>query len=193
MFDVDEFVAQCRAALAETQPALAVKELVDRAVSDPGAIDAAIGPATAGGLRCLHQSADLTVMQLVWPPRVSLFPHDHRMWAANGIYRGAEDNVFFRRDGATIDRVGAKRLDAGDVGLLGADVIHMVTNPHGTYTAAIHVYGGDFFGVPRSQWDADTLVEEPFAVDSVRRVLDAADRRARSSETTGDGDRGHGA
>jgi predicted metal-dependent enzyme (double-stranded beta helix superfamily) len=180
MFDIEEFVAQCHAALQETQPSLAVKELVERAVSDPAAIDAALGQANAGGLRCLHRSSDLTVLQLVWPPHVVLFPHDHGMWAANGIYGGVEDNLFFRREGSTIDRSGAKQLVAGDVGLLGEQVIHSVTNPGDSYTAAIHVYGGDYFGVPRSQWDATTLMEQPFDVDAVRATLDAADRCARN-------------
>jgi predicted metal-dependent enzyme (double-stranded beta helix superfamily) len=180
MFEIDDFVAQCHTALAESQPSLAVKELVERAVADPAAIDAALGQANAGGLRCLHRSPDLTVLQLVWPPHVVLFAHDHGMWAANGIYGGVEDNLFFRRQGPTIERSGAEQLAAGDVGLLGEKVIHSVTNPRGSYTAAIHVYGGDYFGVPRSQWDATTLMEEPFDVDKVRALLDAADRRARN-------------
>ncbi len=182
MFAVDEFVAECREALEETQPTLAVREVVERAVSDPAAIDAALGPARTGDLRCLHRSAELTVLQIVWPPRVALFPHDHRMWAVNGIYGGAEDNVFFRRHRSTIEQVGAKRLDAGDVGVLGAEAIHSVTNPRDRYTAAIHVYGGDYFDAPRSQWDPATLVEGAFDVDAVRHLLDAADRRARDPD-----------
>ena len=30
----------------------------------------------------------------------ALYPHDHRMWAAIGIYAGQEDNAFYRRTGA---------------------------------------------------------------------------------------------
>ena len=35
MFDKDRFIEDCRAAAKETQPGLAVKELIARAVSDP--------------------------------------------------------------------------------------------------------------------------------------------------------------
>jgi len=36
-----------------------------------------------------------------------------------------------------------------------------VTNPIPRLTGAIHVYGGDFFGpVGRSEWDAETLLEQ---------------------------------
>ena len=129
-------------------------------------------------MRCLYRSSALTVLQFVWPPAVELFPHDHRMWAAIGIYGGGEDNTFFRRVPNGLVATGGKQLRAGDVSLLGADVIHAVTNPSRAYTAAIHVYGGDYFGTRRSQWDPTTLQEEPFDADAVRRVLEDADRSA---------------
>ena len=33
-------------------------------------------------------------------------------------------------------------------------------------TAAIHVYGGDFFGIKRSEWNPETLLERPFDLDN---------------------------
>jgi predicted metal-dependent enzyme (double-stranded beta helix superfamily) len=178
MFDIDGFVADCEVALTEAQPALAVKALVERAVARPEQIDAALGTANRGGFRCLHRSPKMTMLQFVWPPGVQLFPHDHRMWAANGIYGGGEDNTFYRRTPAGLEVSGGKQLQAGDVALLGDDVIHAVANPNRAYTAAIHVYGGDYFATPRSQWDPTTLREEAFDVEAVRRVLDEADKRA---------------
>ena len=42
---------------------------------------------------------------------------------------------------------------------------------------AIHIYGGDFFAVPRSEFDAETLEERPYDVEKAKRVfLDANDR-----------------
>jgi len=181
MFDIEEFVAECKTALAEPQPVLVIKELVEQAVAQPAELDAALGTAHKGGFRCLHRSPEMTVLQFVWPPGVKLFPHDHRMWAANGIYGGGEDNAFYRRAPQGLQASGGKQLQAGDVALLGEDVIHAVANPNRTYTAAIHVYGGDYFGTPRSQWDPDTLREQPFDVEAVRRVLDEADRQAQRS------------
>ena len=175
MFDVEQLVAECRAALVEQHPAVAVKEILERALSNPAAIDEALGVPNRGGIVPLHRSDELTVLQIVWPPRVRLFPHDHQMWAAIGIYGGREDNTFYRRGPGGIVRAGGKELDAGDVAVLGRDVIHSVDNPRGTYTAAIHVYGGDFFTTPRSEWDPDTLAEEPFDVEHTKRVLAEAD------------------
>ena len=48
-----------------------------------------------------------------------------------------------------------------DVQPLGDDIIHSVTNPTSKFTAAIHIYGGDFFAAHRSEWDPDTLSEQP--------------------------------
>ena len=179
MFDIENFVADCQAALVENQAAVAVKDVLQRALSDCSAIEEALGDSDTGGIRALHRADDLTVLQIIWPPRVSLFPHDHRMWAANGIYGGREDNTFYRRSPHGIVRSGGKQLESGDIALLGRDVIHSVVNPRRSYTAAIHVYGGDFFATPRSQWDADTLMEEPFDVANLTRVLAEADEATR--------------
>lgn len=99
------------------------------------------------------------------------------MWAAIGIYGGNEDNSFFRRTPDGIEASGGKRLATGDVALLGDDVIHGVANPTDRYTAAIHVYGGDFFAQQRSQWNPATLQEEPFDLEAVQQLLRDADER----------------
>jgi hypothetical protein len=39
-------------------------------------------------------------------------------------------------------------------------------------TEAIHVYGGDFVAKPRSQWDAETLEEQPYDLSTVRREFE---------------------
>jgi len=86
------------------------------------------------------------------------------MWAVIGIYTGREDNIFWRRvDGnrsGKLEAAGAKALAERDTVPLGQDVIHSVNNPIPRLTGAIHVYGGDFFGVARSEWDAETLLEQ---------------------------------
>src|SRR2546427_3063541 len=152
MFDVDEFVAACSAAMAETQPRLAVKEVVERAVSRPSEMDAVLGGPAKVGLHALFVSPEFTVLHVVWPPSVSLYPHDHRMWAANGIYGGREDNVFYRRTDAGIVSSGGRELQAAEVALLGDEAIHSVTNPSRGYTVAVHVYGGGYFGGTPSEW-----------------------------------------
>ena len=178
VFDVDAFVADCVAARGETEPRLAIRTVLERALADPGAVGDALQP-TEGGLTMLHHAPDLTVIHIVWAPRMQLYPHDHRMWAAIGIYAGREDNAFFRRDPDAprllVDS-GGKDIGAGDVLLLGDDVIHAVTNPDRKLTGAIHVYGGDFVNQPRSQWGPGPREERPHDMNLLRRQFADANR-----------------
>jgi predicted metal-dependent enzyme (double-stranded beta helix superfamily) len=102
---------------------------------------------------------------------MSIYPHDHRMWAVIGIYGGAEDNTLYRRGPDGIVRAGARQLRERDVFSLGADAIHSVDNPARRFTGAIHVYGGDFVNQPRSQWDPDMLAEQCYDPAQVRRLF----------------------
>jgi predicted metal-dependent enzyme (double-stranded beta helix superfamily) len=175
VFDMDEFIKNCEGALAENEPRRAVRELLTRSVSDASAVAAALDHHHAG-ITPLHRSDTLTILNVVWGPRMRLLPHDHRMWAAIGIYAGQEDNAFFRRQGNTIVDSGGKDLRERDVLLLGDDAVHAVTNPLRSYTGAIHVYGGDFFAQGRSQWNPETRNEEPFDFDLVARLFEESNR-----------------
>ncbi len=64
----------------ETDSHTVVKELVDRAVSDPAALMAALGDPTRGGVKRLYVTDDLTILNIVWAPRMTLRPHNHNMW-----------------------------------------------------------------------------------------------------------------
>ena len=174
MTRVDQLVAACVEAIGESEPRTAIREVLQRSLAD-GKLEAELAD-SAGGLHVLHNAPDLTVLNVVWPPRFTIVPHDHRMWAAIGIYGGREDNAFFRRQGTTIVPSGGKELAVGDVLLIGDDAIHSVHNPSTSHTGGIHVYGGDFIGTPRSQWDPESLEEEPWDLEEIQRAFAAADR-----------------
>jgi hypothetical protein len=44
------------------------------------------------------------------------------------------------------------------------------------------VYGGDFFAVPRSEWDPQTLEERPWDVAHAMRVFEESNERLRGKE-----------
>jgi predicted metal-dependent enzyme (double-stranded beta helix superfamily) len=161
MFDVDTFVSDCLAANTADQPRLAVKEVLDRAVSDPASVAAALPPDRAQ-LTKLYVSDTLTVLQVVWGPGQRIRPHDHRTWATIGIYSGGEDNSFYRRADGGLAESGGRELRPKDVCLLGDDTIHAVHNPTGEFAGAIHIYGGDFFAIERSEFDPETFEERPY-------------------------------
>ena len=173
MFDLDRFIADCRAAHADH---LAVRDIVARAVGAPEALVKAVGEPQRAGVQVLHRSDVLTMLNVVGGARMSVMPHNHEMWAVIGIYTGREDNIFWRRlprdAGRRIEAAGAKSLGDRDAVPLGRDIIHSVLNPIRRLTGAIHVYGGDFFAVPRSEWDPEALVEQPYSVDKTLQMFE---------------------
>jgi len=178
MFDLDQFIAECTTAVRADPSFRSVREVVARSVSEPRSILKALGEPQRGELITLHQSDELTILNVVWAPRMTLLPHNHRMWAVIGIYTGREDNIFWRKvpgmpDGR-IEAAGAKALGEKDVVPLGRDVIHSVTNPLGRLTGAIHVYGGDFFAPGRSEWDPESLAEGPCDVTRIAKRFEEA-------------------
>jgi predicted metal-dependent enzyme (double-stranded beta helix superfamily) len=175
MFDPEQFIAECRAALDGARSSRNVREVMARALADPGAVQRGLGALQAGGIRPLYRSAELTVLNVFWPANMIIMPHNHSLWAVIGVYSGREDNILWRRlpedaDGR-IEAAGAKALSTGDALALGPEVIHSVVNPVGRVTGALHVYGGDFFGIERSEWDPDTLVEKPYDMEKVLRMF----------------------
>jgi predicted metal-dependent enzyme (double-stranded beta helix superfamily) len=177
-FDLDQFICDCRAALREDTSHRSVREVVAQAVSDPAAVLDRLGEPKRADMQTLHRSDDLTILNVIWAPSMTLLPHNHLMWAVIGIYTGREDNIFWRRvpgsQGGKVEAAGAKALAEKDAEPLGRDVIHSVTNPIPRLTGAIHVYGGDFFGVPRSEWDAETLLEQGCDGEKMARRFEEA-------------------
>jgi predicted metal-dependent enzyme (double-stranded beta helix superfamily) len=160
---------------------LAMRDVVARAIAEPGALMKTLGEPRRAGIQTLHRSPELTVLNLVWGPGMSVTPHNHEMWAVIGIYDGREDNIFWRRlpgdARGRIEAAGARALSERDVQPLGRDIIHSVLNPVRRCTGALHVYGGDFFGAARSEWDCATLVEQPFDVERTLALFAESNRR----------------
>ena len=195
MFRKDRFIEACQAAVGEGQKA--IREVVLAAVADPAGVIAALGEPDTAGVYPLYQGDNLTVINFVWAPYMTLLPHNHNMFAVIGLYGGREDNMFWRRlpraDGAgraglpELEAAGAQSMGAGQVAVMGPDIVHSVANPIAKLTSAIHVYGGDFFHPPkpRTQWDHETLVSEPWDMANTHRVFRESDARFKAGVAAG--------
>jgi predicted metal-dependent enzyme (double-stranded beta helix superfamily) len=182
MFDPERFVADCRAAHAEDRSHKAVREVLLRALSEPGSVLKGLGEPRRAGVEALYRSPELTILNVLWAPHMTIYPHNHRMWAVIGIYTGREDNIFWRRlPRGRIEAAAAQSIGERDAAPLGRDIIHSVTNPIARLTGAIHVYGGDFFATERSEWDPETLTEQRYDPEKTMRYFEEANR---SLETT---------
>jgi predicted metal-dependent enzyme (double-stranded beta helix superfamily) len=175
MFDTEQFIVECRAALDGDRASRNVRDVVARAISEPGEVLRGLGEPQKGGYDVLHRSPDLTIIHVLWPVGQIVMPHNHGLWAVIGVYTGREDNILWRRlpddTNGRVEAAGAKTLGAADTIAFGADVIHSVVNPIPRVTGAIHVYGGDFFAVSRSEWDPDSLHEKPYDMEKVLRMF----------------------
>ena len=176
-FDRDRFIEDVKRASREPDAQLAVDEVLARAISDPPSVLAGLGEPRAAGLDTLYRADDLTILNVVWAPLMILLPHEHKMWASIGIYTGREDNILWERRSGTVEAVRAASLSEKEVFPLPTDAIHSVTNPIRRLTGAIHIYGGDFFATPRSEWDPETLRERPFDIESARASFREASER----------------
>lgn len=175
MLNLENFVEDCRTAISHDPSHQAVLEIAESVFATPSEIVSALGEPTESGLVPLYKSTDLTIVNVIWKPGMTIMPHNHQMWAVIGIYSGREDNIFWRRikddPEGHIEAAGARALSTGDVVPLGKDIIHSVTNPIQKLTGAIHIYGGDFFEAERSEWDAENLTEHPYDMSKVKALF----------------------
>ena len=178
MFNRDHFIEDCIKASNQGQGA--IRELLAEAVRDSKAIMAQLGEPSQPGITPLYRSSELTILNFVWGPQMTLMPHNHNMAALIGVYSGREDNIFWRRTGESIEAAGAKSLGAGEVASMGSAIIHSVTNPIAKLSSAIHIYQGDFFDPqePRSSWDHETLQEEAWDVEKIKTLFFQSQQKA---------------
>jgi len=185
MFDLDQFIDDCRAARAADRSSKTICEVVRRAVSDPTGLLKRLGQPESAAIKELFRSPELSILNVVWAPQMMIMPHNHHMWAIIGVYGGREDNIFWRRIAergeGQLEAAGARSLAVKDAQPLGEDIIHSVANPTSKFTAAIHVYGGDFFAAHRSEWDPVTLMEQSSDGERARQIFAEANRRYAAS------------
>ena len=94
MFNLDRFFTDCQDAVAADPSHMLVREVVARAVSEPNAVLAAMGEPERAGIKVILSAPNLTVLNVIWGPGMTIMPHDHRMWAVIGLYTGREANIF---------------------------------------------------------------------------------------------------
>jgi hypothetical protein len=165
MFDLFHFVADCRDALAADKSHKYVREVVARTVSDPSAVIAALGEPQRAGLTKVYQSDDLTILNVVWAPMMTVLPHNHQMWAVIGIYTGREDNIFWRRltdePGGRVEAAGARSFGKRDAEPLASDIIHSVDEPVVTPDGRdSRLWRGRFCRVPQRMGSRDAARTE---------------------------------
>jgi predicted metal-dependent enzyme (double-stranded beta helix superfamily) len=166
-FSIQRFVDDCRAARSRADWPEAVAALLHEALAHGEEIDALTaerGSSARKGFDIWHQSDDLTIYQVEGRAGLVSPPHDHDGVAIVGIYRGAEGYQNYREDGGRLVPGTKVAVQAPDVAILPADLIHALDNSATNGSGSIHVYENRHFDLPsRRLWNPDTLEEAPFS------------------------------
>ncbi len=128
-FEKNKFIADCRTCLKAEDPIEAVKQLMNEILADRLAITAALDEVLPdqqlnADYAFLHRSEVLTILRVIMPAGLESPTHNHLVWAVIGVYKGQEDNTFYRRKNDTIVETDHRECRTGEVIALPSDTIH---------------------------------------------------------------------
>jgi predicted metal-dependent enzyme (double-stranded beta helix superfamily) len=106
----------------------------------------------------------LSLFSLVVPPGAMTPVHDHLAWGLVGIYRGNQDEEFYRPERGRLELARRRPLDPGDFYALlpPRDDVHRVRTTSSQTSVSIHLLANDTGCVWRHTYDARTGEASPF-------------------------------
>lgn len=157
-------IDKCLAALEASDPQASMESILLEAAQDPVIVREISSRTKFASLEdlAIYRSDRLTLLAGSLPPGFSAAPHNHNLWSVVGVCAGQEDNEFFVWNGERLERTGQASVIAPGVLANDTDVIHAIRNPLDEPLVVLHAYGGDLFGIPRSNWNPETHEEIPF-------------------------------
>jgi predicted metal-dependent enzyme (double-stranded beta helix superfamily) len=114
----------------------------------------------------LFRAADrsLSLFSLVVPPGAMTPVHDHLAWGLVGLYKGNQDEEFYRPERARLALARRRPLSPGDFYALlpPQDDIHRVRTTSTVTSVSIHLLANDTGCVLRHTYDEETGAASPF-------------------------------
>jgi predicted metal-dependent enzyme (double-stranded beta helix superfamily) len=114
----------------------------------------------------LYRSADrsLCLFSLVVPPGSQTPVHDHGAWGLVGLYRGNQDEEFYRPSAGRLELLRRRPLEPGDWYALfpPADDVHRVRTTSAVTSVSVHLLANDTGCVLRHLYDEATGDARPF-------------------------------
>jgi predicted metal-dependent enzyme (double-stranded beta helix superfamily) len=174
---VREFVATVRARIEEAaSPRLAceqIEALFGRLLADQTWLPSRFQePAAESGMGggigqwLLFRAANraLTLFSLVVPPGAMTPVHDHLAWGLVGLYKGSQDEEFYRPVPGRLELDRRRPLSPGDSYTLlpPLDDVHRVRTTSSITSVSIHLLANDTGCVLRHTYDEETGEARPF-------------------------------
>lgn len=117
----------------------------------------------------------LSIVSFVWGPGQKTPIHDHLVWGAVGVLRGAETSTSYsRRADGSLAAGDRERLEAGRVVTVSPTIgdIHEIANAFADRPSiSIHVYGGNIGAVRRHVFDPLTGAQKEFISGYYNRTI----------------------
>jgi predicted metal-dependent enzyme (double-stranded beta helix superfamily) len=106
----------------------------------------------------------LSLFSLVVPPGAMTPVHDHLAWGLVGVYKGNQDEEFYRPGGGRLELLRRRPLEPGDFYTLlpPRDDIHRVRTTSPETSVSIHLLANDTGCVWRHTYDEQTGKVNPF-------------------------------
>jgi 3-mercaptopropionate dioxygenase len=106
----------------------------------------------------LFEDETISIWFCRFKPGTKVPPHDHRMSATIGVFKGTEFNEIYaagRLDGGRLAHENSISVSAGEVLQIPEDKIHSVACTSQHASEAIHVYLGPLSKIDRALYDVD--------------------------------------
>jgi predicted metal-dependent enzyme (double-stranded beta helix superfamily) len=128
------------------------------------AVDSGMGGGIGQWLIFRAADRSLSLFSLVVPPEAMTPVHDHLAWGLVGIYRGNQDEEFYRPGEGRLELVRRRPLEPGDFYTLlpPRDDVHRVRTTSAATSVSIHLLANDTGCVWRHTYDEHTGEASPF-------------------------------
>jgi predicted metal-dependent enzyme (double-stranded beta helix superfamily) len=195
---VREFIAETRERIKRAESPRGacrrISPLFAGLLADPEWLPAAYqAPAVQSGMGggigqwLIFRAADrsLSLFSLVVPAGAMTPVHDHLAWGLVGIYKGNQDEEFYRPGDRRLELVRRRPLDPGDFYTLlpPRDDIHRVRTTSAETSVSIHLLANDTGCVWRHTYDERTAQASPFRSGYVNAECSNGDSTTGTVET----------
>jgi len=169
-FSFDQFVTEARAAAVSDKPTLRIRMLMQKALETPEALVADNPLEENADEVMLFEDDTISVWVCRFDPYTVVPPHEHKMKAFIGVFKGREKNHFFKKDANGFKYKSTQIIDTGQMTSIGTDGLHAVVAEGEEDCYSVHVYTGPLSKIKRSLFDWDTGQALEFTDENFHRL-----------------------
>ena len=169
-FSFDQFVTDARAAVVSDKPTHAIRTLMQKALKTPETLVANNPLEKDADEVMLFEDDTISVWVCRFNPHTVVPPHEHKMNAFIGVFKGREKNHFFKNDANGLQYKSTQIIDTGQMTSIGTDGLHAVVAEGEEDCYSLHVYTGPLSKIKRALFDWDTGQALEFTDENFHRL-----------------------